>query len=102
MKVDKVTELIELALKANSKDGSTEARERNITGNKPMIVSEFQGHINTLIIKIFASGWSIENTEHKEFWIPLNDNSVLTEQGLGAYEECKAYLLKLLEASDES
>lgn len=48
----KILKVMELALQLNP-----EKTEHNITGNKPTVFVEFSGHIASLEVKIYQSGW---------------------------------------------
>lgn len=96
MKIEKVMELIELALKINSSNEDTEKRKRELTKDKPTVFINYCGHINTLEINIHLKGWDKDKSPRydKKFEYSNYDDS-------SSFEEIRDYLLKLLEGKNE-
>ena len=68
----KVLRVMGLALQLNP-----EKTEHNITGNKPTVFVTFSGHIASLEVKIYQSGWGEEreSTTYRMYFEEEWDNS---------------------------
>lgn len=68
----KILKVMELALQLNP-----EKTEHNITGNKPTVFVKFSGHIASLEVVIYQSGWKEgrENTTYRMYFEEEWDNS---------------------------
>lgn len=88
-KVKKVNEIFQLCMEINA----FEHRQRSITGNKPTVFFNFLGHIASLEVEIFETGWIKNEKANKKFCIYL-DNYFKQISGFEEAEEDEEIQIK--------
>ena len=95
MKINKVMELIELALKVNSKNGKFEDRGEK---GKPCVFIRYSPHVSKLDVDVYENGFE-GGIVHNYY---LYCDGLRGKKDNEEYRKCKKHLLKLLEVNNES